>query len=173
MFRQGAIGIYRARVNTEARRLVGNIETPAVSRTIGGAWGQAKLPQTQRSEGGTPPDRRARHFKSFRLTLGLTIKYVEADERQVDFTSNRKSMQRRILPIQCCQAPRGRLPRAGGRFYSTVSLIAQRILFLRTPSQSKPPQVELHRQLQRSRGWSPRRRSRRTGSQLHQHKQYL
>ncbi len=60
MFMRVAIGNCHARVDTDARRLIGSIEAPAVSRTTRGPRGQAQLSCTHRSGGGIHLDHRTR-----------------------------------------------------------------------------------------------------------------
>ena len=105
MFRRGAIGNWHARVDTEARRLICSGETP--SSFIGGPGGHAQLSWKERSGGGTPRTVGFDRIRSLRLTLGLTIMYVEADGRQVDFMSSKRLLLGRILSIRASAHPRG------------------------------------------------------------------
>ena len=69
---------------THPRRLIGGIETPTISRTTRGLRGHVHLSWTQRSGGGTPPDRWTRQNLITSPDLGLDDHYVEDDGRQVD-----------------------------------------------------------------------------------------
>jgi hypothetical protein len=72
-----------------------------------GPGGHAQLSLTERPGGGTPRTVGIDKLRSLHLTLGLTIMYVEADERQVDFMSSKRSLRGKILSIRDAAQPRG------------------------------------------------------------------
>ena len=94
-----------------------------VSRTTGEPGGQAQLSWAQRSGGGTPPDRRARQIGPHYLTLGLSVNDCRRRRKTSRLQEQLKIAAREDPKIERYEAPQGRLPRAGGGFLPTVSLI--------------------------------------------------
>ncbi len=85
--------------------------------------GHAQLSWTQRSRGGTPPDRRAREIGPHFLTLGLPVNDCRGRRKISRLQEQLEIAATEDPKIQRYEAPHGLLPRAGGGFLPTVSLV--------------------------------------------------
>jgi hypothetical protein len=154
--------ICRARVNPEARWLTQHRDCGSLPSN-GGAKGSGAAILNTKIGRRDPPDRRARQIGPHYLTLGLSVNDFRGRRKISRLQEQLEIAATEDPKIQRYEAPQGRMPRAGGEFLPTVSLIAYTNLFLHTPLQSYPPHVGSHRQPRQSRRSSPRRRRERTG----------